>query len=128
VPTLARICLLPILVSLVDCGSDGPGPSSGVPRTALVSSLTPDQAAALCDWSAAVWGGYGQSRVCSDHTMTTTANRQACVGSLPLTEQLCPALTVADVEDCSNAIGTDICAFEAAPQCANYAACFDGAL
>jgi hypothetical protein len=44
--------------------------------------------------------------------MTTAANRQTCVGSLPLTEQLCPALTVADVEDCSNAIGTEICAFE----------------
>lgn len=110
------------------CGSsDGGavvGTSSGLPRAATLGSLTAAQDATLCDWENAKQGGYGQSVSCSDGSHTDTDNNQAsCVASVPGFATGCPTLTVGDVEDCANAIGTNLCAMPTAAGCANVNAC-----
>jgi hypothetical protein len=109
----------------ISCGSSsGPGTSSGVPRTSTIGSLSPAQAATLCDWVNAKQGGYGRSVTCSDGSTTTTdANQAECVAGSAAAQTYCPTLTVADTEDCTNAIGTNLCEISTASACAAVATC-----
>jgi hypothetical protein len=105
-------------------GGGAVGTSSGLPRTDTVGSLTAAQAATLCDWLNARQGGYGQSVTCPDGSHDDTDNNQAsCVASVPTVATGCPSLTVGDIEDCANAIGTNLCAMSTAAGCANVNAC-----
>ena len=111
----------------ISCGSSsssGPGDSSGVPRASTVASLSASQAATLCDWENAKQGGYGRSVTCGDAgTRTTDTNQQECVMGMSYTKTACPTLTVANVEDCANAIGADLCAISTNATCAPLATC-----
>ena len=120
--TLALLfgCLAP-----TSCGSSsGPGMSSGLPRTSTVASLSTAQAGTLCDWNNEKQGGYGRTTSCSDGTtQTTDADKTTCVDGVPQIGAACPTLNVGDVEDCSNAIGSDLCAISTAAGCANVNVC-----
>jgi hypothetical protein len=100
------------------------GASSGLPRTDTIGSLAAAQAATLCDWLNARQGGYGRSVTCPDGGHEDTDNNQAsCVASVPDFATGCPSLTVGDVEDCANAIATNLCQMPTAAGCANVNAC-----
>jgi hypothetical protein len=116
-----------VLVAVVSCSGDGggPGPTTGLSRQATIASLNAQQAATLCDWTNAKQGGYGRADVtCSDgSSQETDPDKQSCVESVPLVGAFCPALTVADIEDCANATGQDLCALLTAAGCANLRQC-----
>lgn len=109
------------------CGSGGGGSvgnSSGVPRSSTVGSLDGSQAATLCDWENAKQGGYGRSVTCPDgSTQTTDPDRATCVSQAPYFSTYCPTLTVGDLEDCANALGTNICNVATEPACGPVATC-----
>ena len=115
-----------LLIAVASCSGDGGGvgSSSGVSRQATVASLTPQQAGTLCDWTNARQGGYGRDVTCSDGSSEgTDPDKQSCVESIPYIGTACPTLTVADIEDCANAIGSDVCALATAAGCANLRQC-----
>jgi hypothetical protein len=123
-PVTATVLMFACIAS-ASCGSSsGPGTSSGLPRSSTLASLTTAQDATLCDWLNERQGGYGQSVSCPDgsHADTDT-NQSSCVASVPTGAASCPTLTVGDVEDCANAIGTNICEMPTAAGCANVNAC-----
>jgi hypothetical protein len=110
-------------VWLGSCGG-GNGSGTGLPRSATFAGLTEAQAARLCDWANLKQGGYGRTVTCSDGTQEVThADNLSCVESIPYVAVACPTLTVADVENCVNAIGADLCQTTTHPACANLAAC-----
>jgi hypothetical protein len=113
------------LIGVVSCSGDGGvGPSSGLSRQATVASLTPQQAGTLCDWTNARQGGYGRDVTCSNGSSEgTDPDKQSCVESIPYIGTACPTLTVADIEDCANAIGSDVCMIATAAGCANLRQC-----
>jgi hypothetical protein len=124
-------CALVIAASLSGCGSDageGHGSTSagsGLPRTSTVASLTAEQGVQLCDWINQVEGGYGRTVNCAlTGAMATNANQMDCVSSLPDFEFECPLLTVAELEDCTTAEGTDLCKYNTDPACAPLRLCF----
>jgi hypothetical protein len=43
--------------------------------------------------------------------------------SIAFIGESCPTLTVGDVEDCANAVGSDLCVLPTAPGCAAINAC-----
>ena len=123
--------LLPLLSVplLLSCGPstglNGVGPSSGLPRTAAIGSLSPSDAGILCDWTNAKQGGYGRAVSCADGTQQgTDPDKTSCVQSVGDYGGSCPTLTVADVEDCADATGTNVCAFGTTAACDKLAACF----
>jgi hypothetical protein len=118
-------------VFLAACGSDsgdGHGSASaglGLPRASTVASLTAEQGVQLCDWINQVEGGYGRTVNCAaTGPMATNANQMDCVSSLPDFEFECPLLTVAQLEDCTTAEGTDLCKYNTDPACAPLRLCF----
>jgi hypothetical protein len=119
-----------VCVALSGCaggsGSDKGASGSGLPRTSAVVSLTPQQGAQLCDWTNREQGGYGRRVTCPSGPISTNVNQAQCVAGLPDLQLVCPALTVADVEDCTLAHGTDLCKYDAAPACAPLRACGAG--
>src|SRR6266550_2554236 len=71
--------------------------------------------------AAAKKGGYGQSADCGGEEPEVTDDDQAeCVAGL----SLCNSASVANFEDCANAMGTDLCKFRTDAACATLAACF----
>src|SRR5262245_44737040 len=116
--------LILLMATFSACGGDsGPGPHSGIDRSKTVGSLDPNEAATLCDWASARQGGYGRSVSCPGSQQRTDSSKESCVSGLPLLASYCPSLTVGETEDCANAIGTDLCALETAPECATIWAC-----
>ena len=115
------VCAL-LLVLWLGCGggSGGTGPA-GVPRTATVVSLDPNQLASLCDWVNASVGGYGSIDNCdgggSRHANST---QQSCVSKV---FGGCLSLTVGALEDCVNAIGGDLCRTDTASACVGLNQC-----
>jgi len=107
-------------------GGNGAGTSSGLPRTDTVGSLIPSDAGLLCDWTNAKQGGYGRAVTCTDgSSQGTDPDKASCIQSVHDFGTACPTLTVADVEDCANAIGQDICQLTSSPACTNLNRCFD---
>jgi len=117
----SSVCAL-VLVLWSGCsgGSGNTGPA-GVPGTATVISLDPNQLASLCDWVATSVGGYGSIDNCdgggSRHANDT---QQSCVSKV---FGGCPSLTVGTLEDCINAIGGDLCRTDTAPACVGVNQC-----
>ncbi|HXJ22778.1 MAG TPA: hypothetical protein VMT03_21350 [Polyangia bacterium] len=122
-----RLLIGALFAASISCGSSGgggAGNSSGVPRSSTIASLTTTQSATLCDWEDAKQGGYGRTVTCTDgSTRTTDTNQAECIAGMGYAKTLCPTLTVADVEDCANAIGANLCEISTDPACANLAAC-----
>jgi hypothetical protein len=112
-------------VSCSDSSNGSPsGTSSGVPRATKIADLSSAQAGTLCDWVNGKGGGYGRTVTCSDGTdASTDPDKATCSSSAPLLGGLCPTLTVGDLEDCSNAVGMDLCAAATNPACAAFNTC-----
>jgi len=72
--------------------------TSGVPLTTRLDALTPTQKAALCDWVAQLYGGYGMHYSCGGLDRIDGPTTQAdCVANMDTTS--CAA-TVSDSEAC----------------------------
>ena len=124
VVTLALWCLITIAGCGGDSGTTGPGPSSGVDRAKTLGMLTAAERAKACDWTAERQGGYGRNVTCPDGTMQDTDRSQAtCLEGGVMIATLCPTLTIADIEDCTNDVSSDLCKFATAPGCANLRKC-----
>jgi hypothetical protein len=94
------------------------GSSSGLPRETTIANLTTEQIGRLCDWGDNKEGGYGRTVTCPDgSSVSNDPDMATCVSTLPFFGSSCPRATVADAEDCLNAVGTDLCALETAPEC-----------
>ena len=102
----------------------GGGSSSGVPRTTTIATITSAQAGTLCDWTEGKRGGYGRVVTCPDGSQQSTdADKPTCLTMTPQLGALCPGLTVGDVEDCANAIGTNLCSMATAAGCSRVNSC-----
>jgi hypothetical protein len=126
VPSAPAVALLLAVIVTSSCGSSGggAGTSSGLPRSSTLASLTPGQDGTLCDWENDKQGGYGVSMTCAvGPAQDTDTDKASCVASVPGFGAGCPTLTVGDVEDCVNAIGTNLCAMATSPGCANINTC-----
>ena len=81
-----------------------------MPRTAKVGTLSAADVARLCDWTNQQQGGYGHHVTCAgSEDMSTDPDQKTCTDGQPDIAAHCPDLTVGDVEDCTNALGTDLC-------------------
>jgi len=114
---------LGMMISGACGGGDAVGTSSGVSRSKTVASLDESEMGVLCDWTNGKQGGYGRNVSCADGPGTTDRDKATCVSGKSLYAEYCYTLTVGEVEDCANAIGTDLCAFYTAAACANVRAC-----
>ena len=87
-----------VLLVAMGCGGGGGG---GAPGPAGVSSSEPISAAsdadkgALCDWYAAMVGGYGAPATCAMAQITAPPDKATCVSDFPVC-----SVTVAEFEDC----------------------------
>ena len=116
--------LLACVSAVPACDPSDPAASSGVPRTAKVGTLSAADAARLCDWTNQRQGGYGQHVTCTgSEDMSTDPDQKTCTDAEPDIAAYCPDLTVGDVEDCTNAVGTDLCKYTTAAACATLRAC-----
>jgi hypothetical protein len=100
---------LPILLSLFAlgaCSSDGGDGGSGAqpPDTQSVDSLTNAQRAAVCDWLADLWGGYGKIVSCGSNTLSDPVSQSDCIAKFPT----CTA-TVGEMKACNQAIAAAQC-------------------
>jgi hypothetical protein len=88
-----------------------PGPSSGVTAGTRIVDLSEADAAALCDWAAARFGGYGHGVTCMDgFTVTARQTRELCMMDYKSVSSTCP-VTVGDIEACTNqSVGPPVCA------------------
>lgn len=97
------------------CGGDSstpdPGPSSGVSTSTRLVDLSAADAIALCDWTAAKFGGYGHGVTCANGvTVTARQTRELCVMDYQNAAPTC-AVTVAEIEACANqSVGPPVCA------------------
>ena len=87
------------------------GTSSGVSAGARLVDLSDADAIALCDWTAARFGGYGQGVTCTNGTtITARQTRELCVMDYRSVSPTC-AVTVGEIEACANqSVGPPICA------------------
>lgn len=109
-----------------EAGSSDAADTSGFPRDTLVSRLTPAEAARLCDWISGKQGGYGRHVTCADgHEEQTDDSLIACVQAFidgrAMLEKC--ALNIAQIEDCAQAVGLDLCKFTSASECKALNAC-----
>ena len=68
---------------VLSCGGSGGsdfGPSSGLPRTATIGSLSPSEARTLCTWTNGKQGGYGHTVTCPDGSQQGTDPDEASEG------------------------------------------------
>jgi len=113
-----------VLSSSCGGGSTGGGPSSGLGRTAPLASLTAAQRGTLCDWESGKQGGYGRMINCPDGSQQMSdPDKATCVQGISSLGALCPTLTVGDIEDCANAVGTDVCSEPTQAACAAFNTC-----
>lgn len=105
-------------------GDGAIGTSSGLSRNVALFDLSPGQASVLCDWTNLKQGGYGRSASCpSGSVQSTNLSNQDCVNSTSALGGRCATVTVGNIEDCVNAVQTDLCKFETAPACVAVAMC-----
>jgi len=106
-------------------GSGGTvGASSGVARGSRLIELTSAQASVLCDWTNLRQGGYGRVATCpSGATRSTNRSTLDCVNSTSALGGRCSSVTVGHIEDCANAVGSDLCKLETAPACVALVSC-----
>jgi len=91
-------------VSVGSCGTNASS-TSGVPLTTRLDALTPEQKAAICDWVAQLYGGYGAHLSCGGlDTLDAPTTQADCVSNMDATS--CAA-TVADTEACEKDTSCD---------------------
>jgi hypothetical protein len=91
--------------------------SSGVTGTKRLDALTTAEIAKICDWSAAHFGGYGQTVDCGDGSSLSSDSDQAtCISMAP---KSC-ALTVSQYETC---VHDTSCSDPLPPSCAALLQC-----
>ena len=108
-----------------DSGADPKpvGPTSGVDPDKTIGELDASEKKKLCDWQAAVGGGYGKTTKCEGGVSTSTPKSQsACVQELNIPS--CQA-TVGEVEVCMKVDAQAPCALAVltAPECESLRAC-----
>jgi hypothetical protein len=126
--TAHRPLLFFVFILFAACGGSGGttpvGNSSGLPRSSTLASLTSGQGGTLCDWVNAKEGGYGRTFNCPDGSQAMSdPDRASCVDVIGYLGTNCPTLTVANLEDCANASGTDVCSIPTQTACAAFDAC-----
>jgi len=125
-----RAWLALLLCGAFACGKSTPsvGPTSGVypgdednPRD--LTDLTESEREQLCDWTAAIGGGYDASVDCDGGLVVSNfPNQQACLDAFL---GACGSVTVTDWEQCRDKEVSDPCALYlyTASECANVARC-----
>ena len=115
---------------MMACSESKPsgGPTSGVdagdednPR--VLSDLSADEQTQLCDWTAAVGGGYDASVVCDGGLVVSNfPDLQSCLDAFL---GACSTATVTDWEQCRDKEVSDPCAeyLYTAPECASIVRC-----
>ena len=105
-----------VVVAGSACGGGGSstsdaGSSSGVFTGTRLVDLSDADAIALCDWTAARFGGYGQGVTCTNGiTVTARQTRELCVMDYQNVSPTC-AVTVGEIEACANqSVGPPVCA------------------
>ena len=99
---------------------------SGLAADARVGMLDAQQTTTLCEWMNQVRGGYGRQIQCTNGmAQSTNSSLQQCVDVLPQVNISCAPLTVADVEGCYLAAGTDLCQINTLDACTNLRHCYD---
>ncbi len=88
-------------------GVTDPGPMVPIDRTKTVKSLSSTELALFCDWETARLGGYNHRNTCNGFWVMTKMNQMACEAQTLATT--CERTTVGEVEDCINAVKTDLC-------------------
>ncbi len=97
------------------------GDTSGVTQSKGVTELTPAEKEMFCDWQAERTGGYGHKTECGDgSSVTVVRSKEQCISRLPTAN--CAA-TVAEFEDCVNALHDDACTGFTNAACAPIVAC-----
>ena len=122
----SAIAVLVLAMTSPGCNDDSGKASnttSGLPRGGRVVDLTADQAGQFCDWLNQLEGGYHQHADCNGMPVSTDVDQASCVQAIPDLLFACPNLTVAQVEDCTVAQGTDLCKFNTELACAPLRAC-----
>ena len=111
-------------------GSGGGAPGGGtggapigdpaIDGSKRIDSLTASEKAALCDWGASLYGGYGMKVMCADGTSSSSSDsREGCIND-PV--QPCP-ITVAEFVPCSRKVHELCFAGLATAECAGFLAC-----
>lgn len=115
------ILLLSLAIAAA-CGSSRGG--SALDRNKTASTLTPAEQAELCDEVNGAQGGYGRSVTCTDgSTQTTDPSQAVCIQSIPTAGDPCANLTVGNLLDCANAVGSNLCTFPTTAACQPIHAC-----
>jgi len=113
-----------LLATATSCGPGDGSNGSGIPKSTKLGMLTTAQAGTECDYVNDKQGGYGRSVTCADgSTQTTDPDKASCMKDVPGAGASCPTLTVGDLEDCANAVGTNLCSLPTASACAAFNAC-----
>lgn len=130
-----RVFFLTLLPVLVACGTSAPttpsvGPTSGVDAgdpeagsARYLSDLTAAERQKLCDWSAAIGGGYGKSVVCDGGLyVSNMPDQTTCIASYL---GACSSVTVQEWEACRVKDASDRCALflYTADECATVRRC-----
>ena len=85
--------------------------TSGIASAKAIGTLTDAEKKRFCDWTAGLYGGYGQVRSCDPATSGTTATITApasqaeCLAMNTIIKPTCAA-TVAEAEGCIAALST----------------------
>jgi hypothetical protein len=96
-----------------DDGGNG-GSSGGAIDDKIVNTLTTDEKKELCDWVAALWGGYGKVKDCGGGvTVESDKSQDVCLMSHGTA---CTA-KVADLKACMSAFSKDPCSDTDIPAC-----------
>jgi hypothetical protein len=90
---------------------------SGLPESALVTSLSDSELTSLCDWAADYAGGAGASLACDSHVNSP----DQCFSGVRAAAN-CTA-TVSDVETCTYAVTSNACTALGNPACGALASC-----
>jgi hypothetical protein len=96
-----------------------PGPSLGLDTSATIPSLSASQVTTLCDWVAGRVGRWGETVHCGSATVTSPPSEATCVTEFQSEPATC-AITVGQLQDCTNAVLSGPCQSGATP-----AACAD---
>jgi len=101
--------------------SKGSGGGSGVDGDTKAADLTTEQATDVCDYTAQLFGGYGAQATCGN-SQVFIRSREACIADLGRYLDSCP-VTVAQIEACAEAVGTNLCMLSTEPACAYIKQC-----
>jgi hypothetical protein len=122
------VLVLAVMLGVIACGgsTSAPPARSGLAEDARVGMLDMPQMKTLCAWMNQVRGGYNRQIQCTNGIpQSTNSSLQQCVDTLPQVNISCAPLTVADLEGCYLAAGTDLCQINTLDACTNLRHCYD---